>query len=225
MPYKEIVGKLLEHGVCEKPLMLHGATLEATMLFLENGYLPTGIPRSDEKTTNRLHFFPVTIDDKKRSLPEINFADRRKRALANVCQYACENSVKRYILSELGIPLDKEETDLENAVFMNLAFRPGTLTELDFLSFFEVYADYVKDYGSCVKRIGAKKIREILNKARKRHGVIFEANERALQYYEKNPEITEGICLYCPEGIGHECFDGILVLSELERKMLYEKIS
>ena len=198
------VKDLLQHGVCDRPLMIHGASLETAIYFLRNGYLPKGIHDrktiSKDPTTDRVYFCPVTLtgEDRNHVLKEAKF-------------HARKNGILHYVHSRLGIPLDAECKRKYYMTFRNffLMNDPQLLLEnlRSFAKLFNTSDEVAK---------------EILKNAMGRYGVIFEANSNALRFLEG--ERAGAISLYCPDGLEYTCFDGILPLSETERKILLSEV-
>jgi len=194
----DIVNEWLANGISSLPLLLHGTSVDAIILLIENGVLPA----SD---SGDFYFTPVSRNFENSpyliSLEGGRYS--KKEAISTSRFYAKENAMAAYLKSELG-------------------FTPEWLWDMARWTKMQFFY-FLKDDGS-VNSYSEKELLRISNEVVQRKGVIIEPNTQIFTLPYNPGDDKNTIAFHSPDGLPSSCIQGLSILGEVEKRILSEYI-
>ncbi len=205
--HRKKLKELINKGISDKPLMLHGTGLASLLKLNETGILPTG--RLPEKATkNYLHFAPV-----QKKFAETKFYNELRGcahnwALCTAREYARMHAQDEYITKEL----------------ISAGINPKYADQLTFEFVYGINSMVPKQERQRALKLGDhwwSKTYSIANKIN--NGIIIEANESILELKLSIDPDGDGLRVFCPNGLYIKYIQGIKLL-EPEGKRIFNGI-
>lgn len=198
MSYKprEEVKRLLSRGISERPLLLHGTSIEAITIMLNMGFLPPCRSKDIPLVDGQLYFTPVS-ENLRLNGYDISLEEEqtKEEALDASKMYALLYARDHFLENQLG--------KLPDSFYDIPPWRKD-----DYFDFF---------IGLKMKELKAKRLSSLIVE---RFGVILEPNERIFNYPYYQGDDPATIRVLCPNGLPLNYLAGIKPMGEIEKRYL-----
>jgi hypothetical protein len=186
----------LDRGLSEKPLMLHGTSIESVLETAKTGVMPTGMlwdgDCKNSETVGRLHFSKSSIGLKAAIRESEYYA--KKSGFSNYI-YASIGAATPYLQGFMQYWESKEETCMKSR---------------------QLYKKLREDTGS---DISWGRFIALEKNARKRRGVIIEPNPSILELPHYPVSEYSDVVIKCPFGLDKKYIIGVKLLGEVEKSL------